>query len=322
MNQQENVLKANGASKKGVIFLICAAFAWSWPAVMIRILKADFDIFTQSFFRYIGASVFLFAVGLIFTRKRMIHAAINFKILLIPSIIMAIHQVFFTAGVCMTSAVVSSLVGRLNAIVIPFLSFIFYADERQIVKSKSFILGSLLALVGVSGVILGRGDLDAGEFNYGFLFVMIGTVAWSIYAVYIKKIIRSIDPLAIISYVSLFAIAIFLPLTLKFGDISSINEVSAGTKFLLFGSGILGIGVGNVFYYHGVKHVGTSISSIFFLLLPFSVGILAFIILGETLTITQIIFGFISIGGCWIVTALSKPKHASIEQETETQKIS
>ena len=312
------ILSKSKEFEKGVIFLIGAAFAWSWPAVMIRILRADFDIFTQSFFRYIGASVFLFAIGLTFTRKRMIHAAINFKMLLIPSIIMAIHQVFFTAGVCMTSAVVSSLVGRLNAIMIPFLSFIFYADERLIVKNKSFLLGSFLALVGVSGVILGKGGLDAGEFNHGFLFVMFGTLAWSVYAVYIKKLIRSLDPLAIISYVSLFALAIFLPLTLKFGNLSSINEVSIGTKFLLFGSGILGIGVGNVFYYHGVKHVGTSISSIFFLLLPFSVGILAFVILGETLTITQIAFGLLSIVGCWIVTALAKPKPANIEQETET----
>jgi drug/metabolite transporter (DMT)-like permease len=308
MNEQKKATKIYGTSKKGVIFLIGSAIAWSWPAVMIRMLRADFDIFTQSLFRYIGASVFLFVIGFVFTRKSMVHAGANFKILLIPSIIMAIHQVFFTAGVCMTSAVVSSLVGRLNAIVIPFLSFIFYADERQIVKSKSFLLGTFLALVGVAGVILGKGEIDTGEFNYGFLFTMIGTMAWSIYAVYIKKLIRTIDPLALISYVSFFSLFIFFPLTLKFGDMSVINNVSIGTKILLFGSGILGIGVGNVLYYHAVKHVGTSISSIFFLLLPFSVGILGFLILGETLTLTQFFFGLLSIVGCWIVTALAKKK--------------
>ena len=308
MNQHENAPKASKKSKKGIFFLLGAAFAWSWPAVMIRILKTDFDVFSQSFFRYIGASVFLFVVGLIFTRKRMIHAAINFRMLLIPSIIMAVHQIFFTTGVCMTSAIVSSLVGRLNAVVIPLLSFIFYADERQIVKNRSFLLGSFIALVGVLGVILGKGGINTGEFNYGFLFIMIGTIAWSMYAVYIKKLIRTIDPLAIISYVSLFSCVIFFPLVLKFGNIRSICEVSIGTNILLFGSGILGVGIGNVFYYHAVKHVGTSISSIFFLLLPFSVGILGFVILGETLTAIQIASGFLSIAGCWMVTALTKTK--------------
>ena len=107
--------------RKGLLALLAAAFVWSWPSVMIRMLSKDFDIFTQSFYRYVGASVFLFAVGLIFTRKKLIDAAGNLKILLIPAVIMAAHQVFFTAGVYMTSAVTSSLMGRLNAIFIPVL---------------------------------------------------------------------------------------------------------------------------------------------------------------------------------------------------------
>jgi len=302
----ETSLNDPGRMRKGVFYLLGAAFSWSWPNIMIRILKADFDIFTQSFYRYIGASIFLFAVGFIFTRKKMIHAAVNLRILLIPALIMTVHQVFYTTGVFMTSAVVSSLIGRLNAIIIPALSFAFYMDERQIVKSKSFMLGSLVAFIGVAGVVFGKAHNIEGGFNVGVAFVLLGTLSWSIYAVYIKKVIRSIDPLAIISYVSLISIALFLPLVLRFGDIRSIKNVSFGTNLLLFGSGILGVGVGNVFYYHAVKHVGTSISSIFFLLLPFSIGILGFFILGETLTIIQIAAGIFSVVGCWMVTGLAK----------------
>jgi drug/metabolite transporter (DMT)-like permease len=301
-------INAPGSMRKGIFYLLGAAFAWSWPNVMIRILKADFDIFTQSFYRYIGASVFLFTIGFIFKRKKMIHAAVNLKILLIPSLIMTVHQVFYTTGVFMTSAVVSSLIGRLNAVIIPALSLAFYLDERQVVKSKGFILGSLVAFVGVAGVILGKGQNVEGGFNIGIAFVLLGTLSWSVYAVYIKKVIRLIDPLAIISYVSLISVVLFLPLVLKFGDIKSIVNVPLKTNLLLFGSGILGVGVGNFFYYYAVKYVGTSISSIFFLLLPFSIGILGFFILGETLTIIQLVSGLFSIVGCWMVTGLSKTK--------------
>jgi drug/metabolite transporter (DMT)-like permease len=238
----------------------------------------------------------------------MIHAAVNLKLLLIPALIMTVHQVFYTAGVFMTSAVISSLIGRLNAIVIPALSCIFYADERQVVKNKSFILGALIAFVGVAGVIFGKDAYVEEGFNIGVMFVILSTISWSVYAVCIKKVIRTIDPLAIISYVSLISVVLFLPLVLKFGDIRSIGKVSIGMNILLFVSGILGVGVGNTFYYHAVKHVGTSISSVFFLLLPFSVGILGFIILGETLTAMQIVSGFLSIVGCWLVTGLAKTK--------------
>ena len=309
--------KTSSAMRKGVIFLLLAAFAWSWPNVMIRMLRFDFDIYTQNFYRYAGATVFLFAIGFSFMRKKMLYAAVNLKMLLIPSLIMSLHQVFYTAGVFMTSAVVSSLIGRLNAIVIPVLSCIFYIDERQIVKNKNFILGAVIAFIGVAGVILGKGVYDDEGFSVGILLVMLGTTTWSIYAVWIKKIVRSLDPLAIISYVSLLSSVLFLPLALKLGDIGSIRNVSFDTNILLFGSGILGVGVGNIFYNHAVRYVGTSISSVFFLLMPFSVGILGFIILGETLSVIQIIAGIFSILGCWLVTGLAKTKPPDMEVDSK-----
>lgn len=292
--------------RKGIFSLLMAAFAWSWPNVMIRILKPDFDVFTQSFFRNAAASVFLFAVGLIFTRRKIIDAASNLKMLLIPAVIMATNQIFFTAGVFMTSAVVSSLMGRLNAIMIPALSYALYEDERRVVGNRNFLLGAFLAFAGVMGVILGRDATKIDGFNLGVVFIIVGALSWSVYAVYIKKLVRSIDPLAIIAFISLMSVVLFLPVVLVFGDIRKIANVPAGTQMLLFGSGILGVGIGNVFYYHAIKHVGTSIAAIFFLLLPLSVGIIAFLVLGETLTIMQIMSGAVLVFGCWIVTRLAK----------------
>jgi drug/metabolite transporter (DMT)-like permease len=292
--------------RKGIFPLVAAAFVWSWPNVMIRMLRTDFDVFTQSFFRYVAASVFLFAVGLIFARRRLLDGASNLKMLLIPALIMAVHQMFFTAGIFMTSAIVSSLMGRLNAIIIPVLSCIFYEDERRVVGNRNFLMGAFLAFLGVGGVILGRGAAKVDGFNLGTVFVIIGTLGWSVYAVYIKKVVRSIDPLAIIAFVSLLSVLFFLPVVLIFGDIGRIAYVSTGKRMVLFGSGILGVGIGNVFYYHAVKHVGTSISSIFFLLLPLSVGVIAFLVLGETLTVVQIVSGIVLVFGCFIVTRLAK----------------
>lgn len=307
--------------RKGIFSLLVTAFAWSWPNVMIRMLKDDFDVFTQSFFRYVAASIFLFAVGLIISRKSILDAAKNYKMLLIPALIMAVHQIFFTAGVCMTSAVVSSLMGRLNAVIIPALSFIFYEDERRIVGNKTFILGAFLAFAGVAGVILGRKSTELDGFNLGAVFIVIGTICWSVYAVYIKKLVRSIDPLAIIAFVSLLSIIFFLPVVLVVGDIGKVTSVSTGKLAILFGSGILGVGVGNVFYYHAIKSVGTSIASVFFLLLPLSVGVIAFFVLGETLTVVQIVCGAVLVFGCWIVTKLAKKTRSQVTKQQGSASI-
>jgi drug/metabolite transporter (DMT)-like permease len=304
--------------RKGIFPLVAAAFVWSWPSVMIRMLRTDFDVFTQGFFRYVAASVFLFAIGLIFTRRRLLDGASNLKMLLIPALIMATHQMFFTAGIFMTSAVVSSLMSRLNAIIIPVLSCIFYEDERRVVGNRNFLMGAFLALLGVGGVILGRGAVNVDGFNLGTVFVMMGTLGWSVYAVYIKKVLRSIDPLAIIAFVSLLSVLFFLPVVLIFGDIGKIAYVSMGKRMLLFGSGILGVGIGNVFYYHAVRHVGTSIPSIFFLLLPLSVGVIAFLILGETLTVVQIVSGMVLVFGCFVVTRLAKKTRSQAVKQPES----
>lgn len=307
--------------RKGILSLLAAAFVWSWPNVIIRMLRTDFDVFTQSFFKYVAASVFLFTVGLIFTRRKIIDAASNLKMLLIPAMILAANQIFFTAGVCMTSAVISSLMGRLNVIFTLALSCIFYADERRVVGNKNFLLGAFLAIAGVMGVILGRETTAADGFNLGVVFVVMAALSWSIYAIYIKKLVRSIDPLAITAFVSLLSTFFFLPVVLIFGDIHRIFDVSLGTNILLFGSGILGVGIGNVFYYHAIKHVGTSIAAIFLLLLPLSVGVIAFVVLRETLTRTQIISGAVLVFGCWSVTRLAKKTRSQVAKQPGSARI-
>ncbi|MFC1718751.1 DMT family transporter [Candidatus Poribacteria bacterium] len=304
--------------RKGILSLLIAALAWSWPSVMIRMLRTDFDIYTQSFFRYAAASIFLFAVGLIFTRRKIIDAAGNLKIFLIPAVIMTINQVFFTAGVVMTSAVISTLMGRMNAILIPAISCIFYADERRVVGNRHFLLGALLALIGVMGVILGREAIAVDGFNLGTIFIAMGALSWSIYAVYIKRMVHSVDPVALVAFVSLLSTLFFLPVVLIFGDLHKIVDVSVGTTVLLCVSGILGVGVGNIFYYYAIRHVEISIAAIFFLLMPLSVGVIAFVVLGETLTRIQVISGAVLVIGCWSVTRLAKKTRSQVTEQPES----
>ena len=146
----------------------------------------------------------------------------------------------------------------------------------------------------------------------------MGTLSWSAYAVCIKRVVRSIDPLAITAFVSLLSTIPFLPVALVFGDIQKIANVSAGTQAILFGSGILGVGIGNIFYYHAIRDVGTSIAAIYFLLMPLSVGILAFLILNETMTTMQIKSGAGLVLGCWIVTGLAGKTRSKAMKQLES----
>lgn len=98
------------------------------------------------------------------------------------------------------------------------------------------------------------------------------------------------------------ACVLFLPVVAIFGDFHRIIEVSIKSRLLIFGSGVLVIGMGNVSYYSALKYIGPSIASSFLLITPLLTGILSFFILDERLTHLQLAFSIVLLFGCFLIT--------------------
>ena len=161
-------------------------------------------------------------------------------------------------------------------------------------------------MIGVSGVILGKGNSIDGNTNLGSGLLIFSMFNWSIYAIMIKRIVDELDPLVITALVPLMACVLFLPIVAIFGDFHRIVEVSTKSKLLLFGSGVLVIGMGNVSYYSALRHIGPSIASSFLLITPLITGILSFFILDEWLTHPQLASSVILLFGCLLITRVKK----------------
>jgi len=292
--------------KKGLIFLPAAAFAWGWTSVLIKILSVDFDPITQAFFRYLSAGITVFAICFIFEHEKLVVARKKIRMLFIPVLIVFISQISYVSGVYRTSAIAASLIVKLNAVMIPVLSFIVLVEERRIVKTPIFLLGTAFALIGVSGVIMGKGNSVDGHTNLGSALLIFSMFNWSVYSVMIKRVVDEIDPLAITALVPLMACVLFLPVVAIFGDFHRIVEVSTKSKLLLFGSGVLVIGMGNVSYYSALKYIGPSIAASFLLITPLLTGILSFFILDERLTYPQLASSVILLFGCLLITRVKK----------------
>jgi drug/metabolite transporter (DMT)-like permease len=292
--------------KKGFIFLSMAAFAWGWPNVLIKLLSADFDPVTQAFYRYLSAGVTVFILCFILDRKKLVVARQNMKMLVAPVIIVTAHQITYVSGVYLTSAVAASLIAKLNAIFIPALSFVILVEERHIVKNSAFLSGTFFALIGVAGVIFGKGYSLDNSVNLGFVELIFSTVLWSVYAVMIKRVVARIDPVAITAMVPLMSCVLFLPIVALCGNFHRIVEVSMTSRLLLIVSGLLSIGVGNVFYYSALKYIGPSIAASFLLVTPMLTGVLSFFILGEKLTGIQLVFSAVLLFGCFLITKVKR----------------
>jgi len=301
--------------KKGIIPIIIVAFVWGGFNVFIKMLSSQFDVVTQSFFWYLLGGTAALLLSAIIVPKELLVAFKNIKLFVVPTVVITIHFITFIKGVYMTNATISALIAKLNAIFVPFLSFLLFPDERRVVRDKKFLSGTFLAFVGVVGVILAKEQSLSDFDSRGIALLVFSMFCAAIYVIKIKKIVQNIHPLVIIACVPLLACCILLPLVLVFGNIHQILVVEAKTFFLLLGASAVSLGAGDTLYYYAIRHLGASVSTSFLLITPLVAGVLAFFTLGELLTIGQMFSGAILILGCLLmIRVTTAPEKSELQR--------
>jgi len=286
---------------RGLLAALPTVLIWSWPTIFIKFLSTDFDVVTQNFYRYSAASAFLLAYTAIFQRHPMVAAWKDPRRFLLPSFLVFVFQIVWVQGIYLTTPTIAALISKLDVLFIILLSSLFFASERRIMKSRYFPLGFALAFGGVIGVVLGRGASLPTQFDLGVAFLLLRCLLWAAYIVSVRNLVRVVDPLVAATVVYTLAAMMFLPTVLIFGEVGRITVVSANTNLVLFGSGVLCVGLGNAFNYTAIRYLGSSIPAILLLATPFLTGIFSYITLHETLTMLQVASGLLLILGCWVI---------------------
>lgn len=286
---------------RGLLAALLTVLIWSWPTIFIKFLSTDFDVVTQSFYRYLVASAFLLAYTAIFQRRPLVAAWKDLRRFLLPSLLVFIFQVVWVQGIYLTTPTIAALISKLDVLFVLLLSSLFFASERRIMRSRYLSLGFALAFGGVIGVVLGRGASLPTQFDLGVAFLLLRCLLWASYIVSIRNLVRGVDPLVAATMVYTLASMMFLPTVLIFGDVGKVTAVSATTNLVLFGSGVLCVGLGNAFNYTAIRHLGSSIPTVLLLATPFLTGMFSYLSLHETLTMLQIASGLLLISGCWVI---------------------
>ena len=276
------------------------AFIWAWPTIFIKMLGSDFDVFTQSFYRYLASAAFLGAIAILLMRDDLAKAARRVGLLVSPAILVSLFQITSVAGVYMTNASLSGLINRISIAFIVLLSYAFFESERRVMRSRYFVLANILILGGVLGLVLGATEVNL-EFDLGVVMTVVSSLFWAAYVVNVRQIVNDFEALAAMPIVHLLASLIFLPAVLLFGDISRVSTVGWGMNLLLAGSGILCVGLGNVTNYVAIRHLGTTLPANIMTFKPLLTIVFAWLILNEALTIAQLLSGVLLLLGCWVI---------------------
>jgi drug/metabolite transporter (DMT)-like permease len=290
---------------KKYIPITVAAFIWVWPVIFIKILSSYFDNYTQNFYRFLAASIFLIAINLIYHKREFLSSLKNIKKFILPTILMFTFQIIWVAGIFLLTPTITVLIARSSVLFVTLFSFIFFQEERKIIKSKAFILGSLLAIIGVCGVILGKNDLDlsfnSGNLSLGAILILTSAILWALYLIIIKIIVKKTYPIVSAGIIYTLSVPLFFVASLLFGNIRTLLIAPKSVIVILFFSGIFCVGIANALNFKSIKLIGAAISSNFILITPFFTAIFSYLIFKEILTIYQILFGILLIIGCAIL---------------------
>jgi len=284
--------------------LAVCGLIWGTPNIVIRFLKHDFDPVTQSFIRYLAASAALCLPLCTVRRAHLAALRLHWRSLLVPAVVLTIHQLLYVVGLYHTSAMTGVFVSKLSAVVIPLLSCMVFEDERRIVRDPRFVRGATLALAGVAGLTLAGEHAVRDTAWFGPPLMFASMLGWSVYAVLIKPVVRQVPPLALSAAMPLICCVMFLPFLLMVGDLTVVARVPLPHTALLVLSGVFIIAIGNTCYYAALNTLGTSVTAMVLLVTPLTAGVLAHVVLGEHLRPVQALFGLVLLSGCFVISSM------------------
>lgn len=273
--------------------LIC----WTTGPVFIKYLSSYIDFWTQNFFRYCAACLFWLPFLFFSIKTKKLDKRV-WKKAFLPALANIAMQSFWAASLYYMYPGFSILLSKSSLIWIIFLSLIFFAPERALLKSKRFWMGMLLSIVGVVGVLVNKEGFTSGDSLIGIILCLIYSFLWAVYTIAVKLAFREIDVRSGFSVISIYTVIGLGVLVFIFGQPSQSLQMQSWPWFCVIISGIFSIAVSHVFYYFSIKRIGAMIPSLVLLASPFTVFAASYVVFGEMMNTLQWLFGVVLLLGC------------------------
>jgi drug/metabolite transporter (DMT)-like permease len=198
----------------------------------------------------------------------------------------------FFYGLSQTFAVNATLIAHLQPLFVSVFGA-YFLNER--LDQDDYVGGALIllsALLITSRTLPDLLSLRIG--NFGDLMVSVATLSWAIVTVPGKKLTRETSSSVITGLRFLISATIFI------SALFVLNELVLRSVYQIL-IGVL-VGLGSIFYYESLKRIKANRVALVELSSPFVAAILAWYILGEIVTVMQILGAMILVTGFYMLT--------------------
>ena len=284
---------------RGLFYAFMAAVCWSIGPIFVKFLQNFYGVNTQNAYRFLAAGLLLMLIYLYRERGLCLGIYRVLRKATVAAVVVNIFQTVLIAGIYLTKASTAAFLMRLSAVFVGLMGYIFYVDERKLVKNRKYLVGLVLALAGVSGFTLkfGGGEI----FDLGAFLILVSSVLWSFYIILLKKYGQGEDPLLFTSLIFIVGGIMLLPFSfVESGLEQMINAPTLVTLILVF-SGLVSIGFSNWSNIMAINRVGAVAASTVQLVQPALTSIFAVMLLGEAIALWEAFFGLVILVGNGLV---------------------
>lgn len=218
-----------------------------------------------------------------------------------------LYQVFFINGLARTRAGTASLVVAASPAVIAIVGRVLGVEK----VSPRAITGIVLSIGGVAFVILSAAASSAGQSSVlGDLLILTSVVCWSFYTHLVRPFTQRIDGLQIAAWTllggTLPVLVVAAPAMLR----ANWGAVAPLTWGAVLYSGIGSMGIAYLFWYRGVRVIGSTRTAMFSNLQPIVALAMSWPLLGERPTLFQGLGAAAVLGGLLLTRQDSAPEPA------------
>ncbi len=286
----------------GVLAVLFASVMWAIEPIFAKLSYQNSDFLQTSAIRAIFAA-FTALVYVAITNKTTLRTLRINKQRLSALIYVAVVGTLFADliyffALTRVPVINAVLIGHMQPIFIILIGFLILKGDRltkfDYVGISFMIISGLLVTTKTPKNFL---TLKLG--TLGDLLVLSATVAWATTAIAVRKYLKGMNAGTIAFYRFLFASIVFVIYLISRSTIriTNIYQILVGIV----------VGVGTILYYEGLQRIKAAQVSALELSTPFFAAILGFFVLGEVVTIMQIIGIFLLFVGIYYLSKKEAP---------------
>ncbi|HNZ87963.1 MAG TPA: DMT family transporter [Methanofastidiosum sp.] len=266
----------------GISYTLFAVLLWSIIGIFVRWIP-EVNSGMIVFYRFLFATIVLLVYGIIFKKSESMKIkAKDIPYLLVPAILLSFTIYTYTIGLKTTTIANTVFLQQMAPLYVLVISA-FLLKEKA---SKKTVLSVLVGITG--GFIIFYYDLSTMNVSsnfYGNVMSTLSGFGWALYTISIRALGKRYDGLTTTLWMFLFASVIMSPF---FVGSEILTPFSLLMLFLL---GFLCTAGAFLLYSIALKHLVATKASVIILAEGVLAGILAYFILGETVTQGTIIGG-------------------------------